>query len=252
MKLFDLHNKTALITGASSSLGQQFARTLRAAGARVILAARRKDKLEALSAELGNSKAIQMDVSDKKSVVKVFSELEKAGEKIDILVNNAGIAALTPIFGQDDKNDFESIIQTNLMGAWYVTKSAANHMKHHGIHGSIINIGSVNGEAFPYQELTAYAVSKAAVMHMAKSLVNELSESKIRINTMNLGPVQSHLLGSPHKHDWDFWKGKIPVDFIAEPNDLDGLILFLASNNASRYVTGATFTIDGGMSWRGS
>jgi NAD(P)-dependent dehydrogenase (short-subunit alcohol dehydrogenase family) len=251
MTIFDLHGKTAMITGASSGLGEQFARTLSGAGARVILAARRKGKLEALSAELGNAKAIQMDVSDKESVALAFAELEKAGEKIEILVNNAGIGALTPIFEEDDKGDFESIIQTNLMGVWYVTKAAANHMKHHGIHGSIINIGSVNGDAFPYQQLTAYAVSKAAVMHMTKSLVNELSKYDIRINTMNLGPVQSHLLGSPHKHDWNFWKDKIPAGFIAHPSDLDGLILYLASNTASKYVTGASFTIDGGMSWGG-
>lgn len=246
--LFDLHNKTVLITGASGGLGEQFARTLSSAGARVILASRRIEKLEGLSAKLGNARAIRMDIADKESVRLSFKELEKAGEKIDICINNAGIGILTPIFENDDKGDFESVIQTNLMGTWYVTKQVANHMKNHGIHGSIIHIGSVSGDAFPYQELTAYAVSKAAIMHMAKSLVNELSKYNIRINVMNLGAIQSHLLGSPNKHDWNFWKDKIPAGFIAHPSDLDGLILYLASNSASRYVTGATFTIDGGLS----
>lgn len=105
-------------------------------------------------------------------------------------------------------------------------------MKTHKIHGSIINIGSVNGDTFPYKELTAYAVSKAAVIHITKSWVIKLSQYKIRINTMNPGPVQSNLPGSPNKHDPDFWNDKIPAGFIAHPSDLDGLILYLASNQA--------------------
>lgn len=249
MTLFHLHGKTALITGASSGLGSQFARCLSGAGARVILAARRIDKLNDLATEFSNSRAIRMDVSDKQSVKSCFAELKQDGEKIDICINNAGIATLTPIFEEDNQNNFESIIQTNLIGVYYVTKAVANHMKNHDIHGSIINIGSVNGDSCPYKELTAYAASKAAVIHMTKSLVTELSQYKIRINTINPGPVQSDLLGSQNKHDPDFWKDKIPAGFIAEPRDLDGMILYLASNNASKYVTGSTFTIDGGMSW---
>ena len=248
MQFFDLTGKTALVTGASGGLGKQFAYTLQGAGARVLLAARNKEKLGTLSMELDNTKVVPIDISSKQSVADAFSELEKAGEKIDICVNNAGIAALTPIFEEDDTDEFESIIQTNLMGTWYMSKAVANHMKKHNICGSIINISSVNGDTFPYQELTAYAVSKAAVMHMTKSLVNELSKYNIRINTMNLGPIQSYLLGSANKHDWNFWKDKIPASFIAHPSDLDGLLLYLASNKASKYVTGAKFTIDGGIS----
>ena len=135
--LFDLHGKTAIITGASSGLGEQFARSLSGAGARVILAARRIDKLNTLAAELNNARAIQMDVSDKQSVKSCFAELDQAGERIDICVNNAGIAILTPIFDEDDNDNFESIVQTNLMGVWHVTKAVANHMKNRGIHGSI-------------------------------------------------------------------------------------------------------------------
>ena len=138
MQLFDLTGKTALITGASSGLGEQFARCLSGAGARVILAARRVDKLESLSKELKNSRAIQMDMADKQSVKNCFVELEQADEKIDICVNNAGIAVLTPIFEEDNNNNFESTIQTNLMGVWYVTKAAATHMKNNDIYGSII------------------------------------------------------------------------------------------------------------------
>ena len=247
MQLLDLKGKTALITGASSGLGEQFARCLSGAGARVILTARRIDKLNDLAAELNNARAIQMDVSDKQSVKSCFAELEKAGEKIDICVNNAGIAVLTPIFDEDNKGDFESTIQTNLMGVWYVTKVVANHMKNHGIHGSIINIGSVNGDAIPAKSGAAYCISKAAVIHLTKTLVGELSPHKIRINCISPGWFRTPMNGP----DVEQIIPLIPYGDIAEPSDLDGMILYLASNNASKYVTGSTFTIDGGMSWGG-
>ena len=247
MQLSDLTGKTALITGASSGLGEQFARCLSGAGARVILAARRVDKLESLSKELKNSRAIQMDMADKQSVKNCFVELEQAGEKIDICVNNAGIAVLTPIFEEDDNNNFESTIQTNLMGVWYVTKAAATHMKNNDIHGSIINIGSVNGDAIPAKNGAAYCISKAAVIHLTKTLVGELSPHKIRINCISPGWFRTPMNGP----DVEQIIPLIPYGDIAEPNDLDGLILYIASNNASKYVTGASFTIDGGMSWGG-
>ena len=245
--LFDLYGKTAIVTGASNGLGEQFARCLSGAGARVILAARRVDKLNALATELGNAKAIQMDVSDKQSVKSCFAKLEKAGEKIDICVNNAGIAILTPVFEEDDNDNFESIIQTNLMGVWYVTKAVANHMKNHDIHGSIINIGSVNGDAIPAKCGAAYSVSKSAVIHLTKTLVGELSPHKIRINCISPGWIRTPMNGP----DLEQIIPMIPYGDIAEPSDLDGLILYLASNNASKYVTSSTFTIDGGMSWGG-
>lgn len=249
--LFNLNGKTAIITGASQGLGKQFASILSKAGARVILASRSIEKLNTISKELPKSKAIYMDLTDPVSIKEAFAKLEEAGEKIDICINNAATGGLTPIFSEDNKDDFERVIQTNLTGAWYVTKTVANHMKNHGIQGSIIHIASINGDSFPYKELTAYAVSKAAVIHMTKALVAELSPHKIRINTINPGPVRSDLLGSPNKHDPDFWQDKIPLGFIAEPSDLDGLVLYLASNKASQYVTGTTFTIDGGISCGG-
>ena len=249
--LFDLHGKTAIITGASGGLGEQFARCLSSAGARVILAARRIDKLKILADELNNARAIQMDVSDKQSVKSCFAELEQAGERIDICVNNAGIAILTPIFDEDDNDNFESIVQTNLMGVWYLTKAAANHMKNHGIHGSIINIASINGDAFPYKEATAYATSKAAVIHMAKSLVTELSKYKIRINSIAPGlfhtPMTDHKLGTDQQRQE--FAGQIPMGFVATPKDLDGALLLLASNAHSSYMTGSCITVDGGKSF---
>lgn len=185
--LYDFHGKTALITGASGGLGEQCARCLSSVGARVIIAARRIDKLENLVTELDNAKAIKLDVADKESVSNCFAELEKTGEKIDICVNNSGIAKLTPIFEEKQNDDFESLIQTNVMGVWYVTKAVAHHMKNNNIHGSIINIGSVNGDSVPAMGGCAYSISKAAVIHLTKTLVGELSPHKIRINCISPG-----------------------------------------------------------------
>jgi len=250
-QLYDFHGKTALITGASGGLGEQFARSLCSRGARVLLASRSINKLKNLSDELGNAQAIQMDVADKTSIVSCFRDLEQAGEKIDICVNNAGIVKLTPIFAEEQSDNFESMIQTNLVGVWYVTRAVANHMKTNSIHGSIINIASINGDAFPYKETTGYAISKAAVIHMSKALVTELSPYKIRINTISPGlfctPMTSSKVGTQKQQEE--LANLIPLGFVANPQDLDSALMFLAHNEHSAYMTGANITVDGGKSW---
>nr|WP_253308606.1 SDR family oxidoreductase [Rickettsia endosymbiont of Ceutorhynchus assimilis] len=253
-QIFDLHGKTALITGASSGLGKQFARTLNSAGVRVLLAARSQEKLEALALELRNAKAVKMDIGSKESVAQAFSCLENANEKIDICVNNAGIAKLTPVFEKDENSTFESIIQTNLIGMWYVTKAVANHMKKHNIHGSIINIASVNGANRLREGLASYAASKAAVIQLTKALVGELSPHKIRINCISPGlfhtPLTDYKLNSDEQKQ--IMERAIPLGFVAKPKDLNGVLLLLASNVDSCYVTGTCITVDGGASWGGS
>jgi NAD(P)-dependent dehydrogenase (short-subunit alcohol dehydrogenase family) len=253
LSLFDLNGKTALITGASSGLGERFAYCLSQAGARVILAARRLDKLQVLAKTLPNAIAIKMDVADKTSVQAAFAELEKRGEKIDICINNAGIAKLTPIFSQEDNDDFANIMQTNTLGVWYVTQAVAHHMRSHKLQGSIINIASVNGANLLRENITAYAASKAAVIQMTKALTGELSREKIRINAILPGlfhtPLTDHRLNTEELRRE--MENLIPLNFVAEASDLDGAILFLASHKASRYVTGSCLTIDGGISWGG-
>ncbi|MBY0281053.1 MAG: SDR family oxidoreductase [Alphaproteobacteria bacterium] len=243
MQLFDLIGRTAFITGASNGLGEQFARCLSRAGACVILVARREDRLSALANELKNAFSIEMDMSDKVSIQRGFDMIEQQGERIDICVNNAGIFKETPIFDPDKHNDFECVMQTNLMGVRHVTKAAANHMKNHKIHGSIINIGSINGDGLLTAGATSYNVSKAAVLHITKSLVPELSPYHIRINSISPGYFPS---GMTKIDDWLL--NEIPLGFAPDASDLDGALLYLASNRASRYVTGTCLTVDGGIS----
>lgn len=244
----DLNGKTALVTGASSGLGAQFAKTLSAAGCRVILAARRVEKLEALSDEIGNALALEMDVSNKQSVKNGFKKLENLGEKIDICINNAGIAIMDSVF--EDDGSFEDIMQTNVMGVWYVTHEVAKHMKQHSISGSIINISSVCGSEWPTRNLIAYNASKSAVIQMSKSMVCELGALNIRINCILPGYFLTRMTegGLSDPENRRRCETLVPLHFVAEPEELGGLILYLASNNASRYVSGSSFAIDGGIS----
>lgn len=250
--LFDLSNQTALITGASSGLGKRMAQCLSQAGARVILCARRFDMIEVFAKELGNARAVLMDVSDKHSVKDAFASL--SDEKIDVCINNAGVAKATPLFDEDD-DTADMVFQTNALGPWYVTKAVARHMREKNVEaGSIINIASVNGVNKVRSEIAAYGASKAALVQMTKILVGELSPYNIRINAICPGlfitPLTAYRVANPEIEKEN--TKKIPLQFIAKPEDLDGAILYLASHKASRYVTGSTMTVDGGISWGGS
>lgn len=256
-QLFDLDGKTALIVGASSGIGERAAYTLATGGAKVILAARRLDKLQAITTDLTKrgfkAFALEMDVTNKASVKQGIEVLEGKGEKIDISVNSAGIFKPTPIFEPDEANDFESIIHTNLLGTWYIVKHISNHMRNNNIEGSIINISSINGANKLRKNMSGYCASKAGVIQLTKACVGELAAKNIRINCILPGlfhtPLTDYKLNTVEAREQI--ARVIPLGFVAHPGDLDGLILYLASNKASRYVSGAAITIDGGISWGG-
>lgn len=257
MQLFDLTGKTALITGASSGLGWRFSEVLSQAGAKVIIAARSAEKLQSLAENItkqgGNALPVVLDVSEKKAVQAAIKQLESQGEKIDILINNAGFGKLTPVFEPDTENQVEAMLQTNVMGVWYMIQAVAAHMKNQAIPGSIINIASINGANRLREGLAGYAASKAAVIQLTKALVGELSNANIRINCIAPGlfhtPLTDYHVDTPEKRS--AMEQKIPLGFVAEPKDLDGTLLYLACNAASRYVTGSCITVDGGISWGG-
>jgi NAD(P)-dependent dehydrogenase (short-subunit alcohol dehydrogenase family) len=251
MHLFDLKNKTVLITGAASGLGEHFAYLCLSAGAKVIVTARKLKQLDSFKASKNKDVfLLEMDVSLKNSVTDGLEQLEKHHKKIDILIHCAGIAKYTPIFEQDQNNDFEQIIQTNLMGTWYVIKAIAEHMKTYHISGSIIHIGSVNGDATPAFGGAGYNVSRSATMHLTKSLVGELSPHNIRINTISTWMVPTPMTREFLDKNENQVNTMTPLG-LAQLDDLDGAILYLASNKASRYVTGSCITVDGGISWGG-
>ena len=253
MDLFDLRGKTALIVGGGSGIGAEFAKVLLHAGVKIILSSRRKELLEEVIQQLGSGKAVSMDVCNKTCVRQAFELLEKEGEKIDICINAAGIAPETPIFSEDPEELFEQCVNVNLLGTWNLTKAVANHMKTHHIQGSIINVASVNGINKLRYRIGAYAASKAAIVQLTKALVGELSPYRIRINCLAPGlvhtPLSHFLLDTVEKAK--SVASTIPLDFVGEPHDLASVILLLASNEASGYMTGAYITVDGGVSWGG-
>lgn len=253
MDIFDLKGKTAFITGAAGGLGSRFAQVLASAGVHIIAADLHEEALESLRQDVtkqgGNILTTSLNIADEQSVTKVVALLEKEKKIVDICINAAGITRLTPIFGENSQ--FESVIQVNLIGTWFITKHIANHMKNHNIAGSIINIASMNGFDRPAPTVSAYCASKAGVIYMTKSLVSELGEHHIRINAICPGLFPSGMTKDIIAEQSDYWKNITPLGYLSEPSDLDGTILYLASNAASRCVTGACITVDGGVSCRG-
>jgi NAD(P)-dependent dehydrogenase (short-subunit alcohol dehydrogenase family) len=240
----DLTGKRALITGASGGLGLHFAKVLAASGAAVVLAARRVAQLESIAHEIvahgGEAQAVEIDVADGRSVA---AGIARCG-RLDILVNNAGVTNTKPALDQTEA-DWNGILDTNLKGAWLVATEVARKMKETGTGGSIINIASILGLRQSGQ-VTPYAVSKAAIVQLTKQLGLELARVGIRVNALAPGYIATDLNEAFMRSEAGAALMKrIPQRRLGRPEDLDGVLLLLASD-ASRYMTGAVIPVDGG------
>lgn len=243
-KLFDLSGKVALVTGASSGLGAHFAHCLGAAGASVVLAARRADRLASLQAELGakgvKAAAVDLDVQSGESIA---AALNTAGP-LDIVVNNAGISIVKPALDMPEE-DWDSVIDTNLRGAWLVAQGAARRWVADKRPGSIVNIASILGLR-TIGQVAPYNASKAGLIHLTRALAMEWARHDIRVNAICPGYIETEM-NSP------FWKTpggqrlieRIPQRRIGQPGHLDGALLLLASE-AGAFMTGSVLTVDGG------
>ena len=244
----DLGGKTALVTGASSGLGWHFAQSLARSGATVIAAARRTEKVNelvtALSAEGFKGYSLALDVTDVSSIRNCIAEAVGKTGGLDILVNNAGIAVAKPAL-ECDQGDWDSVIDTNLSGAWYVAQAVARSMAEKNRGGSIINIASILGMRVA-NHLPAYVAAKAGLIHLTKALALEWSRYQIRVNALAPG----YILTEINREFFATELGqatimRIPQRRIGKPEDLDGALLLLASD-ASSFMTGSVITVDGG------
>lgn len=248
--LFDIRGRVAIVTGASSGLGRHFATTLAKAGAKVALAARRLDRLEALAAEIagfdGRALPIALDVTDGASVSHALDSVETELGPISILVNNAGVTATAPVLEQSEA-EWRRVLDTNLDGAWRVARGAATLMATHGHGGAIVNIASILGLR-PASQVAAYSAAKAALISLTQTMAIELARHKIRVNALAPGYIETDL-------NRDFLRGpagqtmvkRVPLRRFGDATDLDGALLLLASD-AGHYITGSVVVVDGGHS----
>ncbi|WP_188259414.1 SDR family NAD(P)-dependent oxidoreductase [Azospirillum tabaci] len=243
-----LTNRTALVTGASAGLGRHFAGVLAAAGARVALAARRRESLDAAVAEIeaagGQAIAVPLDVTDAASVRTGVREAAGALGGLDILVNNAGATVAKPALDYAEE-EWDRVIDTNLKGAFLTAQETARVMKEQGRGGSIVNIASILGLRVA-GHVVAYTASKAGLVQMTQALALEWARYGIRVNALAPGYMETDL-------NRDFLATdagqalirRVPQRRLGRLADLDGPLLLLCSD-ASAYMTGAVVPVDGG------
>ena len=247
--MFSLKGRVALVTGASSGLGVQFAKALADNGAAVALVARRADRLKSLKDEIevkgGRAVVIEADVTDHAAVARAFDAVEKAFGTVTILVNNAGIAHGGRAVEMPPE-EWRKVLSTNLDAVFFWAQEAARRLLVAKKQGAIVNIASVLGLAVS-KGAVAYAAAKAGVVQVTKALAVELAFKGVRVNAIAPGWFVTEM-------NDDYLSGEagtaikreIPMGRFGNPGDLDGALLLLVSD-AGSYITGATIVVDGGQ-----
>lgn len=250
MQSFRLDGKHVVITGASSGFGSHFAGVLAEAGARVVLGARRvekvQDRVDEIKAAGGEAAGARLDVRDAASIGEFLDSAENEFGPIDVVINNAGVEAGAKTYMMIDEEDWDFVIDTNLKGAWLMAKHYTERVIANGQSGgNIVNISSITDRRtikgqFPY------AVSKGALTRMTEVMALEAARYKIRVNALAPGYVLTDVSRLLLESDQapSFMKG-IPMRRFGDFDDLNGPILLLASD-ASSYMTGSVVVVDGG------
>jgi NAD(P)-dependent dehydrogenase (short-subunit alcohol dehydrogenase family) len=246
---FDLTGQVAIITGASRGLGQYFSRALGRAGAKLIITSRKAgdcDKFVEELAALGiEARALTLDVRDQDSIAAFGPAAQAVYGKIDILVNNAGCNIRKPALDVS-WDDWNTILDTNLRGTFFVAQTVARGMVQRG-YGRIINISSVTS-SFGYAGLAPYGASRGGIRQLTMSLADDWGKHGVTVNALAPGWFRTEQNKVMYEDaEWvEYLKERIPLNRPGAPDDLDGAVVFLASE-ASRYVTGQTLLVDGGI-----
>ena len=247
---FNLTGKVAIVTGASRGLGQYFGRALAKSGADLVITSRRKDDCAEFVKEIEalGRKAIpvELDVRNYDSIVQFAEDAEAAFGKIDILVNNAGCNVRKPAV-DISWDEYNLVLETNLRGTFFVAQQIAKKMIPRE-YGRIVNIGSVTS-VFGYAGIAPYCASRGGVKQLTMALADEWGRFGITVNCLAPGWFRSEQNKVLYDNqEWlEYLKDRIPVKRPGQPNDLDGAVVFLASEE-SRYVSGQTLLVDGGIS----
>jgi len=247
--LFDLTGQVAVVTGTSRGLGQYLARALAKAGADLVLTSRKRETLSAFAAEIEamgrRALSLELDVRDRQSIERMAAEAQAAFGQIHILVNNAGCNIRKPALDVT-WDDWNQILETNLRGTFFVAQAVARGMIAKG-YGRIVNIGSVTS-VFGYAGLAPYGASRGGVRQLTMSLADDWGRFGVTVNCLAPGwfRTEQNKILYEDKEWVETLVDRIPMKRPGQPHDLDGAVVFLASE-ASRYVTGQTLLVDGGI-----
>lgn len=244
--LFNLDGRVAVVTGASSGLGARFAHVLHDAGANVSLAARRADRLDEVAADLDRALTVSADVANPTDVERLVAETVERFGRIDILVNNAGTDAHGPAL-EESLDDFRRVVDVNLVGLFHLTQQCARHMVEQGS-GVVVNIASILGlvSSAPINN-ASYCATKGAVVNLTRELAVQWARKGVRVNALAPGWFPSEMTAEMFDDEagMGFLRRNCPMARAGETHELDGALLFLASD-ASSYMTGQTLAVDGG------
>jgi NAD(P)-dependent dehydrogenase (short-subunit alcohol dehydrogenase family) len=248
--LFDLTGKVAIVTGASRGLGQYFGRALARAGADLVITSRRLESLAEFKREIEalgcRAVPLELDLRDYDSIQRMVEAAHQAYGKIDILVNNAGCNVRKPAL-EVTWEDWNLVLDTNLRGTFFVAQAVAKRMIPRR-YGRIINIGSVTS-VFGYAGITPYCASRGGVKQLTMSLADDWGPCGITVNCLAPGwfKTQQNRVLYDNKEWVEYLCDRIPLKRPGQPSDLEGAVVFLASD-ASEYITGQTLLVDGGIS----